>query len=286
MKRQTRRGALLVCLFLFFLPLVTLSLTSCIIGAPHMANNTQRLTASGVLGSIQAGGSRTVTPGLTDGQSSLDINQVIVSNGLTFTINNVVDPSTVTFFNPTQAAIDGAFYKITHDHSIQTQYPTPAATTVGADTAPTADNATGALEAWNSVAQAATPAGTPALVTLPNSQNYGSASAGVSLAANLLTLAATTVARNWLVTASVSVSSAAAELVTLQLTQDPAGAATVLSQSRATTGAGGSVNLTVQAVIATGVAPTVVGLFINSPAGVLSVNLNLTKGAHVTVQSL
>ncbi len=251
-----------------------------------MANTTELLTVSGTLPTLAPGASAIITHGLTNGQSALDVNQVVVSNGLAYVINNAANPKTVEFFNFLPFEVSAATFKITHDHSIQTRYPTPAPTATGAAIPATALTADGLFEAWNSVAQAATPAATPVLVTLPNSQNYGSASAGVSLAANLLTLGATAIPRNWLVTASVSVSSAAAELVTLQLTQDPAGAATVLSQSRATTGAGGSVNLTVQAVIATGVAPTVIGLFINSPAGLLSVNLGLTKGAHVTVQSL
>ena len=252
-----------------------------------MSNGTQRLTVEDVIGSLASGESVIVTPGLTDGQSSLDTNQVVVSNGCEYTIDNAANPKVVRITNASPVTQSEIRYKISHDHSIQTQYPTPEPTAVSAVQPATATTAAGLFEAWNSVAQAETPAGTPTLVTLPNSQNYGSASAGVSLAANLLTFGSTATSKSWLVTASVSVSSEAAELVTLQLTQDPAGAATVLSQSQATTAAGGAVNLTVQAVVTVGaLSAHVLGLFINSPAGLLSVNLGLTKGAHVTVQSL
>ncbi len=252
-----------------------------------MANNTQKLTVAGTLPDLAPGASSTVTHGLSDGNTAIDANQVVVSNGLAYTINNAASPKTVDFFNLSPIQISAATFKISQDHSIQTQYPIPSPTTIGAAVPAISSLANGLFEAWTSVAQAATPAGTPTLVTLANSQNYGSASSGVSLAANLLTFATTATAKNWLVTASVSVSSAAAELVTLQLTQDPAGAATVLSQARATTAAGGAVNLTVQAVVqVVPLSSPVLGLYINSPAGLLSVNLGLTKGTHVTVQTL
>jgi hypothetical protein len=240
-----------------------------------MANNTQRLTASGTLGSIQAGGSRTVTPGLTDGQNSLDINQVIVSNGLTFTINNVVDPSTVTFFNPTQNAIDGAFYKITHDHSIQTQYPTPTATTVGADTAPTPDNASGALE-MSLNATDAFGAGTNTIIFDDAVQ---SGSVGAILAEDLgtgrIVIQPVTATRHLLMSVKVTLDDDAAEAVTLELVRDPDGAATVVATA-----------ITTVPVVADTVTVNLQALIGSAPAAALgdrTYELQITNGGNINI---
>lgn len=243
-----------------------------------MSGGTQRLTASGVLGSIQAGGSRTVTPGLTDGQNSLDISQVIVSNGLTFTINNVVDPSTVTFFNPTQAAIDGAFYKITHDHSIQTAYPTPAATTVGADTAPTADNAKGVLELSMNTADIFA-AGTNTIV-----YDFSVASGSVNgilagtPATGRVVIQPTTVTRLFPTFVSVTLDDDAIEDVTLELIQDPdnvgSGTAVVATAITTTAAVNDVINIGLQAMI---------GVASAASLGDRTFEVRVTHGGNVTI---
>lgn len=257
-----------------------------------MSNTQQKLTVSGTLPSIQAGGSRTVTPGLIDGAANaLDVNQVIVSNGLTYTINNVLSPSTVTFINPSNVAIDGAFYQISHLHSIQSQYPIPAATTIGADTAPSVDTASGIFEAF-SLATQAVAGGASTLVTLPSSASSGTMSTVASLAGNVVTIAETSVARSFEITGMVSVASTLSEAVRINLVSNPSGATVTLASAIQNSGAaGGTANFYVQALVtipaAAAASARTFGLFVSGAGGDLTVGVGGgAKGVSLMIRSL
>lgn len=201
-----------------------------------------------------------------------------MSNGLTFAINNVIDPPTVTFFNPTQNAINGAFYKITHDHSIQTAYPTPAATTVGADTAPTADNASGVLE-MSLNATDAFAAGTNTII-FDDAVQSGSVGAILSedLGMGRIVIQPVTATRLFPTFVSVTLDDDAIEDVTLELIQDPdnvgSGTAVVATAITTTAAVNDLINIGLQAMI---------GVASAASLGDRTFEVRVTHGGNVTI---
>lgn len=292
MGKQSRRGALLGCLSIFLLPFL-LFLNACGVGAWNMSNTQQKLTVVGTIDSIQAGGSRTITPGLIDGAGNyLSINDVVLSHGAYAIVNNGASPPTLQVFNPFQeAAISSVFYQVSHLHSIQSQYPTPTATTIGADTAPSVDIASGIFEASSSATQAVA-GGASTLVTLPSSASSGTMSTLASLAGNIVTIAQTSVARSFEITGMVSVASTLSEAVRINLVSNPSGATVTLASAIQNSGAaGGTANFYVQALVtipaAAAASARTFGLFVSGAGGDLTVGVGGgAKGVSLMIRSL
>jgi len=241
-----------------------------------MSTSAELLTVRGSLGVITPGGSQVVTPGLIDGAgNNLDVNQVIVTDGLSFTINNVVDPSTVTFTNTSNVSIEGATYKITHDHSIQTRYPTPAASVVAAPTTATADTASGALE----MSLNATDNMLAGTNTIIYDDAVQSGSIGALLVEDLGTgrfvIQPVTANRFLTVFAKVTLDDDTAEGVTLELVRDPAGAGTVVATAIVTVPViADTVTVNLQALIGTAPAAAI---------GDRTYELQITHGGTINV---
>lgn len=241
-----------------------------------MSTTAELLTISGSIGSLTSGQSITITPGLVDGAgNNLIINQVIVSNGLTFDINNLASPPTVTFTNPSRSTVEGVFYKITHDHSIQTRYPTPQASAVGAVTPASADTAVGTLEMSLNATDNML-AGTNTII-YDDAVQSGSIGALIveDLGTGRFVIQPVTASRFLTVFAKVTLDDDAAEGVTLELVRDPAGAGTVVATAIVTVPViADTVTVNLQALI--GTAPA-------AALGDRTYELQITHGGTINV---
>lgn len=266
-----------------------------------MSQNTQILTMIGQLGVIPPQNSQVVFVNLRDQAGNvLDITDVSVDWGLEYIINNVTVPRSVVFINQTDLTATNARYRIAHDHSIQTQYPTPAGT-LSAIAPPNANTAKGVGEWYTEDAQVIPAAGpadpTVGLVELDESIVAGSLASVLSLAGlDVLRFDPVVIPRVFKFEAKINVSLVAAGVVTLQLVRDPSGAGTgttVVAESQFRLGAGEVGELTLQALVPVTAAQVdendrQYALRVSSPlaAGDITVGLAAARGVSVIVSSI
>ncbi len=156
---------------------------------------------------------------------------------------------------------------------------------------PTVNNANGTFEAYSNAVQAQAAPVTGITVEIPSSVARGDSATLLSLAAQTITVAQTTVARVIRFDVNVTAASTLSETLTLSLVSDPGGAATVVAATRANTGAAnGYANIHLQATvsIAAGAALTArtFGLKITAPGGDVSVGIAAGRGVTVIAEIL
>ena len=250
-----------------------------------MSNNAQILTVIGTLPALSPGEFVDVTPGLRDqagnaliansvcvnNESFGEIVWILFNNGTVRFINNgTVDTATV------------ARYKISHDHTIQTQYPTPEGSVGPISVSSSAIH--GTLEASRSEAQAFA-AGVPTPIEFPfvNTLEVG----------RIRFLVSQTDPENFRfeangraleVQAKVSCESVAVaeEAVTLQIFETVGG--TVLATATGTSTAGEPVTLSAQCIIPITVTNNVLQVRLLSTAG--GATLASERSASVIIQTL
>ena len=160
-----------------------------------------------------------------------------------------------------------------------------------ANTFPTVNNATGTFEAYSNDVQAQAAPVAGLTVAIPLFVARGQSATLLSLAANTITVAETSVARVLRLDVNVTASSTVSEALTLSLVSDPSAGAVVVASTRANTGAaGGTANIHLQATvsIAAGALLTArtFGLKITAPAGDVSIGVSGGRGVSVIADIL
>ena len=213
-----------------------------------MSNNAQILTVIGNLPALLPGEYVDINPGLCDqAGNTLLPNSVSVGGGvvwyITLGIVRFVNAST----NTLPSGLNAIQYKISHDHSIQTQYPTPTGT--AAAPAVLLSQVRGTLEAFLSDKQpfaAATP--TPLEFPLINTLRVGRIELLVDqVAPQNFDILATDRALEIQAKVSCESVAVAEEAVALQIFE--ADGATILAEATGTSTAGEPVNLSAQCII-------------------------------------
>jgi len=214
-----------------------------------MSQNAQVLTVIGTLPALLPGESVDVAPGLQDAAGNpLIANCVVVDNGIPWVVLPNGDVRFVNVgVNQLPPAPNASRYKISHDHSIQTQYPTPSGVAGIPQTLLT--QVRGTLEAFRS-STSLFPAGVATFIEFPVINTIG--------IGGILELITQPAPQNFQVEASnraieiqvkVSCESAAVaeEIVQLQLFEATGGTLLVIAEGTSTVGE--PVNLCIQHVV-------------------------------------